>query len=127
MDKNIAEVSLYDINKSMVAQITPLSVDDIQKKKIELRNFINRTKNKFYMLLCRDINYYTLFEKQSLVTIKDIIEDVIIECANNFGTIHSIELTDDGGGYEIWIKDKETGEGCLFMFFPYDLGVIKCR
>lgn len=127
MDKNTAEISLYELNKSMVAQIAPMSVEDIQKKKIELRKFIDRTRNKFYMLLCREANYYTLFEKQSFVTIKDILEEVVIECANDFGTIQSIEKTDDGGGYEIWVKDKETNEGRLFMFFPYDLGVIECR
>ena len=84
----------------------------------------DRPKGKYYMLLCNELRYYTLFNM-----INDSIDnlvDEVRECAESRVEILDIGLDESTNeAYEIWIKDYEDGEPHVFMFFNYDLGVIE--
>lgn len=86
----------------------------------------DRPKGKYYMLLCNELRYYTLFNM-----INDSIDslvDEVRECAESRGEILDIGLDESTNeAYEIWIKDYEDGEPHVFMFFNYDLGVIEVK
>lgn len=126
MEENNLSVSLYDMNKSIIGKKNPMQTQELLEKKQNIRDFVNKTNNKYYMLLCRELNYYTLFDKQDLLIIKDNIEDAIIECAQDYGDILNINESGEGA-IEVWIRNNEDKNVYMLLFFPYDLGVVICR
>ena len=117
-------MNVYDLNKQIISQLQPLDADALKDKKSLVLNYIDSADNVYYMLLCRDINYYTLFARQH--TNDEALEDILVdECLPQLGSVMSIELTEDKGAIEIWTMDAE-GEVHASYFFPYDAGVIVC-
>ena len=93
------------------------------ESKLVLMNYIQETENEFYMMLCRDMNYYTLFHIVDYLT-EPSIYDEVIECAKDLGTIKSIEYVETGA-IEIWFQPIEA-DPVVMYFFGYDGGVIDC-
>lgn len=118
-------MNMYDINKQIISQLPKMSDEALAEKIEEISKFIYETKNKFYMLLCRDINYFTLF--MLVEKAEETIEDILIECLHTLGEIKAIDPTDDGA-IEIWIENEffENGPYAMY-FFPYDGGVEICK
>ena len=122
MEGNIT-MNAYDINKQIISQLEIMNNDAINQKKKMIRDFVDEEHNQFYMLLCRDVNYYTVFVRDIKLA-DECIDDVVIECANDLGLIKSIELTEDKRAIEIWVSNSE--DTYAMYFFPYDAGVIVC-
>lgn len=117
-------LSAYEINKQVISQLPPLSAEELAGKKILIRDFMINTQNKYFMLLCRDINYYTLFHLDVYENTEERLEDILFaECAMFIGDIKAVDPTDDGA-IEIWVTN-ETDTYAMY-FFPYDAGVILC-
>ena len=133
-----SEVSLsaYDINKQIIGQLPALNTEEMNEKKALILDFCAETRNSYYMLLCRDINYFTLCHRTTNPTEAHnvmrypeddeliFIDDLVIECAQNVGVIKAIEQVD--GAIEIWITNP-YGETHAMYFFPYDGGVEACQ
>ena len=55
--------TLYDVNKNIVqTSEKELSQGVINSKKEEIKNFLEKTNNEYYMLLCHEKRDYTLFD-----------------------------------------------------------------
>ena len=108
----------YDVNKMIIAQLPALMTDkQLEPSKKLIKEFTHNyiLAEAYYMLLCNELRYYTIFH----------VEDIILECLKNIGVIQQINKTDDGRAIECWVKnDKGT---FMFMLFNYDEGVISCR
>ena len=117
-------MNLYELNKNMVAQLPPLSAEERVQKNKEIWEFCEMAQNEYYMLLCHELRYFTLFNKTKLKVLS-FIEDEVIACAEDLGQIVSIETKENA--IEIWIKHKNIDEAYVMYFFPYDAGVIKCQ
>jgi hypothetical protein len=75
------------------------------------------------MLLCKEMSYYTVFEKDFLEYDCLSLGHGVIECLDNVGTIHGID--DNGeGALEIWVKTSDEEVYCMLLF-NYDVGVVK--
>lgn len=122
MESNIT-MNAYDLNKQIIGQLKVLDEEAFEEKKNLIRKFCNDTNNEYYMLLCRDINYYTLF-KMDLKLADELINEVLIECAQGIGEIKAIDLTEDNNAIEFWMTYQN--ETYVAYFFPYDAGVIIC-
>lgn len=109
----------YEMNQQVVKQKEPLSASEIEQKKPLLTDFA-KAHNKYFMLLCRDTYYFTLFVKGSDGT--KFCDDVI-ECAQTQGQIKAIDLADV---IEIWVETPEEEPRVMYLF-PYDEGVIECQ
>ncbi|MCC8068696.1 MAG: hypothetical protein LIO71_02895 [Ruminococcus sp.] len=117
--------TLYDMNKSLSLNETPLKKHEIKDK---LRQFmfplIQESGNNYFMLLCRERYDFTLFnyintdEADLAQGLKDMYE-----CLFNRGDVTTIEFTENKDALEIWMIID--GEAYVFYFFPYDLGVIE--
>ena len=120
-------MNIYDMNRQIIGQLAPLTDEELAKKKALVRAFITNTKNKYYMLLCRDINYYTIFAMDIYLNTNDILEDVMFdECITKYlGDIKAVEITEDGGAIEIWYTAHD--DTYVMYFFPYDAGVVLCK
>lgn len=116
-------LSVYDMNKQIISQFG--KADDITLL-TPVRKFKNKG-GKYFMLICRDINYYTLFAvgEES----EERIEREVLACINDIGELRSAEEIEGTEAVEIWVQPKEEyGTDPLVMyFFNYDKGVIKCR
>ena len=118
--------NLYEMNKVLVAQERKMYKNEIQNYLDKVKSFILNSNNNYFMLLCHDIRYFTLFN------IKDVNETSaaaatieLKECFDNLGELRGINPTEDGQAYEFWFYDYDSKEAHCAMFFPYDLGVIE--
>lgn len=120
-DGNGLNLNLYDLNKNIISQLNTLTYSELFDKMSIIAEYYDNSNNDFHMLLCRDYNYYTLFNKKQNAehgfakTIHDIITDI--------GGVYSIEPTSEGA-IEIWIRPIEEETPLAFYLFPYDAGVV---
>lgn len=116
-------MSLYELNKQGYAQLLPYDETQIQDAITWINEFSDKNKGKYYMLLCKEISYYTVFEKDFLEYDCLSLGHGVIECLDNVGTIHGID--DNGeGALEIWVKTSDEEVYCMLLF-NYDVGVVK--
>ena len=118
------ELSLYDMNKQIVSQLPDLTSHQIEVKIDLLNIFAKDMGSNYYMLLCKDIGYYTLFIKNE--NSDEDFGSAVISCANYLGQIKSIELSEDRAAIEIWFVSKETSEPYVMYLFNYEEGSIQC-
>ena len=123
MDPNVNfGMNLYDLNKNIISQLESLTnAEIIEKVNTVIENFRIKTYNNFYMLLCRDFNYYTLFAKGEgdMTNFSNTVMEIITE----LGDIYSIEETSENI-IEIWIKPVGEESPLAFYLFPYENGVV---
>lgn len=117
-DKNLFSMNLYDLNKSIIGQLPKKTKEEL----IELEKVINdyhyKINSKFYMLLCKDISYYTILNNDNYFA-TEFLGEVVIDCASNVGSIISIDPTEDNT-IEIWVKTPEEEVVCMYLFDAKD-------
>ena len=121
--------NLYDLNKDLVEKETKLlTQEELTAKKAMVLDFINKTQDRYYMLLCNERKDYTIFSlsyTDEVLPSPESATDILIdECLPNRGEIRSIELTKGQDAIEIWLViDKKA---YCYYFFEYDNAVIEC-
>lgn len=122
-------MSLYDLNKSLV-QKNEIKLNEgiINSKKEVIKNFLRKTDNKYYMLLCNDRKDYTVFTFEGAPDNieerrNELINILVDECLVNRGEIRGIDLTQDQGAIEIWMSIED--DSYVYYFFPYDNAIIE--
>ena len=113
-------INVYDMNKQIISQLP--AIDDIA-----VLTTIRKYKNvdgKYFMLICRDIGYYTLFAIEPDSEAR--IEQEALECLKDIGAIKSIEQIEGTEVLEIWVE-PENEDPVVMYFFNYDKGVILCH
>lgn len=121
--KGEINMSLYDINKNIMQQLPDYTNEQLYQLEDNIDNEINNKyiKNSYFMLLCNEIHYYTLFhfnpEESDFRSVGEGITYLLSEAGY---TISADEICDDH--IEIW--GKKDKEAFAFMLFPYDQGVI---
>ena len=118
-------MNLYDLNKSLISQMPALTLEQIiRQKEVVVDPFLAAVDSDYYMLLCNELKYYTIFNVMQGLS-DSLITEELFACLNEFcDEVKSIEKTDDGCAIEIWFtKDEET---YVMYFFDYAGGVIHC-
>ena len=121
--KGEINMSLYDINKNIMQQLPDYTNEQLYKLEDSIDNEVNNKyiKNSYFMLLCNEIHYYTLFhfnpEESDFRSVGEGVTYLLYEAGY---TISADEICDDH--IEIW--GKKDKEAFVFMLFPYDQGVI---
>ena len=119
-------MNLYDLNKSIVAQLPDIT--DFKNYYTLITEFYQQTNNAFYMLYGKEISYFTLLHgiPYSFNT-KKILEPFsknVVDCLKAFKAVKSIDYTENKDAIEIWVSDEEDNITCLYLF-PYDNGVVE--
>ena len=117
------QMNIYDINKQLISQMAALSDEDLEDSKQLIHSYFQEHENEFYMLLCKDISYYTLFHIVDYIA-EPAAADEVIACIKDIGTAKSIDRTEDGA-IEIWAQPGESDPLAMYLF-PYDAGVVQC-
>lgn len=120
-----SQMTVYDFNKMMYAQMPAISQDRLDKGIKDINRLYARTSDSYYMLLCKEESYYTLFLEKSAGKLGYIVTEVMKE----LGEIKSIDPTDNEDAIEIWLtwnkeNDDEVSRTSCFYLFPYERGVI---
>ena len=119
-------LSLYDMNKQIISQLPAYTPKQLEEAKDLIVKYITdyQHKDEYYMLLCHDIHYFTVFVRHT--NPKENIEDALLDCINNVGDIKSIEYSSDEQALEIWVTDP-NGESYAMYFFDYGRGIVLCQ
>lgn len=117
--------TLYDMNKELMKNDKPLSKTKLREAKDKLVHFF--AEDEYFMLLCHDLHDYTVFRQSEpwLTSAKESAKILVDECLVNRGETLSIEKTEDGLAYEIWLRN-EKGVFCYYLF-PYTQAVIEVK
>lgn len=118
------KMNLYELNKSILSQMDPLTDDTLQY----LKNDINRNLTaNYYLLYGKEISYFTLFERRKVVTDmlkNETLGDMVLECLKSFEKVYSYEMKDDEGVIEIWVHNKDNNLATVLYLFDYTDGVV---
>lgn len=121
-----ANIELYELNRSIIEQQGALDADALTEKFKLINTFAADTKNDFYMLYGREINYFTVFAKHEKWELETLALGVT-ECLANIGSVYSIELTAEKDAIEIWVKDIHQDLLTCMYLFPYDGGIVRIK
>ena len=116
------ELNLYDLNRNIIEQLNPLTTNEVSMKMGLINEYYQKANNTYHMLLCRDFNYYTIFNYDNMLTFPDFAS-AVCTIITELGDVYSIELLEDGA-MEIWIKPTGEESPYAFYLFPYDAGVV---
>lgn len=117
------EISNYDLHKQLFEKVEPLSKDSFNSKLINIGEWFSKSpKCNYYVLMCRDIYYYTVFHFLNMNFSKGILE--LKETLEGLGQIIDINYIHGEDAYECWIK-RENGDIQMFYLFPADWMVIE--
>lgn len=111
----------YDLSKSVVSQLPEC---DIASKVTLINDYIDNTKNTYYMIYGKEISYFTILylNENSILEAEDPGE-VVIECLSNIGKIRAIELDEDNNVLEMWVMNNNEPT-CVYMY-GYDSGLVE--
>ena len=131
-------LSIYDMNKTMVAQ-EPLfdfsDKDAINKLTDDVLNWFKTTGAEYFLMYGRTLHYFTLFKREddggcaferdgecaeAFLVLIEMIETVGDLISIDFNTIESEKCL------EIWIRTDKSLAEQLYLF-PYDLGVVRFK
>ena len=108
-------MNLYDLNKSIISQLPVMTKDELIKAKKLINDYCDGIDSSHFMLLCKDISYYTIF-KYGFSDEFSTLGIAAITCAQELGDLISISLTEDEQAIEFWIKTPEAEVMCMYLF-----------
>lgn len=118
-------LTLYEVNQQLVAQLPDMTREQIEEKRNIFNSFLEDEAAEYYMMLCKELSYYTIFRILPKEYVGPFCFSEVVECLLEFAdSIKSITKTDDGNAIEIWIKKDDTCH--VVYFFNYTHGVIEC-
>ena len=126
----VALGNLYDMNKQMMLNESPMSKDKQLDIINDLREWlIDNFDQKYIMLLCHERRDYTLFNLDKTGTWRKADNEKmhlaaadIIDCVTNRGQLLSMYVQPDNT-WEIWIKSEN--ECFAYYLFPYGQAVLE--
>lgn len=127
-NEDLFKISLYQMNQMILGELPELTKEEKEKATKLICNYIydpNHT-DEYYMLLCHDLKYFTVFAQDTNCDSKETIEKAIFDCLDCVGVVKSIELTKDATAIEIWVTTPE-GDTYVMYFFDYGRGIVPCR
>jgi hypothetical protein len=113
-------LSIYEINKNLMKEEKPLDPITINIAIKKAADGVLSSFKKYWMLLCRERNDYTVF----IITGSNKLEDELKETILNRGKLLDISQQEDGN-FEVWIRDPETEENFVYYLFDYTFGIIE--
>lgn len=126
--ETIALTDVYTVNKQFYETQGPIVDEEIIKEKIKIVDeYHKEINNRHYMLLCKEMSYYTIFKfddhDPDFTSLGDGIVQLFVEQNWEIYDIYKSEQ----GAIEVWVRDPhhETDNEihCMLMF-GYDIGIV---
>jgi len=122
-EDRLAEVSLYELNQQLIAQMPEYDDKKWTDAKLIIADWYNNHKDNYYMLLCHECNYYTLFDMTRENAIGADLAYEIQDTIRYVGSVHDISV-DTNDMIAVWAKWRDTDNIHCFYLFPYSQGVV---
>ena len=119
------QMSQYDINKNIYSQMPVKTDEELVGLASIINDFYATHREERSMLLCRELNYYTIFELDKDDGEFGTLADAVIACVEDWGKILDVVPVD--GAIEIWNKLNETGEAVVMYLFPCEQMFVRHR
>lgn len=119
----LAEVSLYELNQQLIAQMPEYDDKKWTNAKLIIADWYNNHKDNYYMLLCHERNYYTLFDMTRENAIGADLAYEVQDTIRYVGSVHDISV-DTNDMIAVWAKWHDTNSIHCFYLFPYGQGVV---
>lgn len=108
-------LNLYEFNKTLISQL-PILEDFTEAIEI-IQNILYGHENEHFMLLCKDISYYTVFYKtEEIFCDFETFGEAVIACAEDIGKVISIDYIEDQNAIEIWVRTEQNENLCMYLF-----------
>jgi hypothetical protein len=114
------EMSLYDMNAQLISQLPTLTEEQINDKIKVINDFASNINSNYYMLLCKEMSYYTVFVNKKYDGEFETVGHALVTCLD-WCEVKSIDALENE--IEIWIVYKETAY-CMH-FFDYQSGIVE--
>ena len=115
-------LSNYDIHKQLYAQMEP-NEETLNKQLANVGAWFSANMScKYWMLMCKEISYYTVFHFNSFNWNKAVEE--LKKTLDFRGTLVDVSYVHGQDAYECWIRNPE-GDVEMYYLFPYDWGVVE--
>lgn len=82
-------MSMYELNKCVVRQLPSMTEEQLAAAGDLIDSF--QKENKYFMLLGKDLDYYTIFQTKE--NMEETMGEAVIDCLSNLGDIKAIDLT----------------------------------
>jgi hypothetical protein len=106
-------MTAYDLNKQLMSQMPIL--EDWTQAEATINEYA--TGNKDFMLLCKDISYYTIFQQTNSNFINfETLGEAVLTCAEDIGKIVSVDFMEETNTIEIWVRTPENDNLCMCFF-----------
>jgi hypothetical protein len=99
-------------------------LENIRDKQEIFDNYCDVSEGKYFMLLCNELKYYTIFAYNSHG--ENSYGKEAIDCLEYFcDSVKDITFNEETNTIEIWFTKE--GETYMMLFFDYTFGVIECH
>lgn len=119
------QLNLYELNRNIVEQLPDFGEDQWSGSQQVFESWMKDKTCKYFMLYGREINYFTIFNKQEENAEFSTLFDAVKECLVSLGPVKSLavnELEDGSSSIEIWIKYEDLTT-CMYLF-EYEEGIV---
>ena len=118
------QMTAYDLNKQLILSLGPIKDKELNKFRSDFADYVKEIEDKFFMLLCKEQSYYTIFDYTSRNE-NYLFADILLEVIDAVGSFYNYNIDEENGGVELWIKPEDKEEVFVYYFFPYDAGVVE--
>ena len=121
-------MSLYELNKSIISQLpAKITYAEQHEDREKINKFFGKNGRTSYMLLCKDISYYTIFTYEgNKMADFETLGHAVLDCLLNVGHLVCADETSDGNAMEIWVRTEDDNI-CMYLFTCSDLMVTYGR
>ena len=126
-DTDVVEMTLYDMNAQIMKQLPNHTNKQIREDIALINSFDKNERARYYMLLCKEYNYYTIFSYlQTWYNSNEALGEAVIDCLDSVGPIRACDYDNSANptAIELWVSANEDEVYC-FHLFPYDIGVVE--
>lgn len=126
-DEKIAEMSLYDCNRQLMSNCQDLTTEEIQNKISYLETWFEGHPDKYFMLLCNELNYFTVFHQCTTTfgSFTKLAQEILDFVTKYIGNVKAIDIdTNDVIAIWGWQQEKDELPHCFYLF-PYGQGVVE--
>lgn len=129
--------TLYELNQQIMSQMPALDADGVRKCSGKILKYLDEHIDSYYMLLCKELSYYTIFHITSakptpngnIIVSRGALRDLTTEIVDVISTLGDVRVIepDNNGAIAVWssFQSEETDTIHCFYLFPYGGGVVE--
>ena len=117
------QMNYRDLLKNSISGLDPFTKQQYLNTQMKIDEWDSQENKEFYMLYCKEINYFTLFRRTNDENNRCLSKEVML-CLSDIGDLLYVEEIDNETPIIFWIKAKEEELITEVYLFDYTQGVV---